>query len=184
MANIIIAMARPEECTSIRNLLARSGYRNSVVCSSGAQAIAKMDELEEGVIISAYKLVDMMYSRILDNKPDRFDMLILASQKNIQECYGTEAICLAMPIKVDKLIETVNSIFDEQARRRRRARLMPKKRSDEELGILSEAKKLLMEKNNMDEAQAHRYLQKNSMDSGNDIVEMARMVISLMKDKS
>jgi response regulator NasT len=49
-------------------------------------------------------------------------------------------------------------------------------RSKEELDIIAEAKAILMERNNMSEEEAHRYLQKTSMDTGTGIVEAARMV--------
>jgi response regulator NasT len=36
-----------------------------------------------------------------------------------------------------------------------------------------------MERNNMTEEEAHRYMQKTSMDSGTDLVETAQMILSL-----
>ena len=48
--------------------------------------------------------------------------------------------------------------------------------------MIAEAKALLMERNNMTEEEAHRYLQKNSMDSGTNIVETAEMVLSIMNE--
>ena len=44
------------------------------------------------------------------------------------------------------------------------------------------AKELLMERNNMSEGEAHRYLQKSSMDSGTNMVETAEMVLSIMAE--
>ena len=46
--------------------------------------------------------------------------------------------------------------------------------------IINQAKALLMERNNMTEEEAHRYIQKCSMDSGTNMLETAQMVISLM----
>ena len=46
--------------------------------------------------------------------------------------------------------------------------------------FIDKAKALLMERNNMTEEEAHRYLQKCSMDSGTNMVETAQMVISLI----
>ncbi len=45
--------------------------------------------------------------------------------------------------------------------------------------LIDRAKALLMERNGMTEEEAHRYIQKCSMDSGTNIVETAQMVISL-----
>lgn len=66
-------------------------------------------------------------------------------------------------------------------RRRRRLKARPKERSEEEKKIIADAKRLLMERNHMTEEEAHRYMQKCSMDSGNSLVETARMVFALMK---
>lgn len=45
---------------------------------------------------------------------------------------------------------------------------------------MDQAKKLLMERNGMSENEAHRYIQKCSMDSGTNLMETAQMVISLI----
>ena len=55
-----------------------------------------------------------------------------------------------------------------------------RERSSEERRLIDEAKALLMERNNMTESEAHRYIQKCSMDSGTNLVETAQMVISLI----
>ncbi len=67
-----------------------------------------------------------------------------------------------------------------QNRRKRQQRRQPRQRSEEEMQVIQKAKRLLMERNNMTEAQAHRYIQKCSMDSGNDMVETAHMVLQVM----
>lgn len=182
MANIVIAMSKPEECMGIRNILARSGFRNSFVCAGGTQAIAEMDDLDGGVIICSYKLPDMMYSEINENMPKGFEMIILAPQRLIAECYGNNIVCLSMPLKVNDLINTVNMIVENQVRRRKKERLRPRERSEEEIRTVSEAKELLMVRNHMDEDEAHRYIQKTSMESGHSLVETAKMILSMLRD--
>ena len=46
--------------------------------------------------------------------------------------------------------------------------------------LINEAKALLMDRNNRTESEAHRYIQKCSMDSGTNLVETAQMIISLI----
>ena len=181
MANIIIALSGPEESTGIRSVLARCGYRSVFICANGAQAIAKMDDLDDGIVICAYKLQDMMYSQLRDNLRYGFDMLLLVSQKHVNDCDGNGIVTLTMPLKVDVLMSTLNSMIDEQIRRKKRDRLRPKTRSEEDMRILNEAKALLMSRNNMTEEQAHKYLQKNSMETGSGLVETAAKVLTLMK---
>ena len=68
-----------------------------------------------------------------------------------------------------------------QARRRKKLRSRPKQRTEEEKKILWEAKAVLMERNHMTEEEAHRYIQKCSMDSGTSLTETAQMVLSMIK---
>jgi response regulator NasT len=42
---------------------------------------------------------------------------------------------------------------------------------------VEEAKKLLMERNGMTEEQAHRYIQKQSMDGGTRMIQTARLIL-------
>lgn len=54
--------------------------------------------------------------------------------------------------------------------------------SAEEQGILRRAKKLLMKRNHLSEPEAHRYLQKTSMDTGRTMLESAHMVTMLIPE--
>lgn len=58
--------------------------------------------------------------------------------------------------------------------------MKPLERSREEQELIKQAKELLMDRNHMTEADAHRYLQKCSMDSGTNMVETAQMIMSLI----
>lgn len=53
-------------------------------------------------------------------------------------------------------------------------------RSAEEDFVIQRAKEILMSRNHMTESEAHKYLQKCSMDSGTNVVETAQMVLSMM----
>ena len=46
--------------------------------------------------------------------------------------------------------------------------------------MIEQAKALLMERNGMSEEEAHRYLQKTSMEGGRNMTETAQMVLSVM----
>ncbi len=181
MTNIIVVLPKLEDAKSIKNILVRNGFRVTGICTTGAQAISQADGLHDGIIICSYKLMDMVYSELHEYLPAGFEMLLMASQHLINECYGNDIVCLSMPLKVNDLISTVGMMTEEIERRRRRNRLKPKVRSAEEEASIQEAKELLMARNHMTEEEAHRYLQKSSMDSGTNLVETAQMVLSMMK---
>lgn len=181
MVNIIIALPKLDDAKVIKNIMVRSGFRVSAICTSGAQAINQADALHDGILISSYKLSDMIYSELQECLPKGFEMLLMASQKYLAECYGNDIVCLPMPLKAADLIDTLNMMSEGIERRRRRQKAQPKERNEKEDAIIKEAKETLMARNNMTEEEAHKYLQKNSMDSGTNIVETAQMVLVMMK---
>lgn len=181
MTNIIVVFPKMEDAKSIRNLLIRNGFNVTGVCTTGTQAISQADGLNDGIVICGYKMTDMLYSELHDLLPLGFEMLLMASQHYLSECLGNDIVCLGMPLKVHDLLSTVSMMAENIERRRRRQKSRPRERSQEEKTIIKEAKALLMERNHMTEEEAHRYIQKCSMDSGANMVETAQMVLTMMK---
>lgn len=181
MTNIIVVLPKPEDAKNIKNLLVRNGLRVTGICTTGAQAASQADGLGDGIVVCSYKLPDMLYSQLHEYLPPGFEMLLMASPHLLQECYGNDIVCLSMPLKVNDLINTVHMMMEDIERRRRKKKQRPKVRSAEEEAYVREAKELLMARNHMTEEEAHRYLQKSSMDSGTNLVEASRMVLVMMK---
>lgn len=181
MINIIVVLPKPEDARSIRNLLMKNGFQVNGVCTTGSQTLSRIDELNSGIIICNYRMSDMMYSELHACLPKGFEMLLLASRDLLHECEGNNIMCLAMPFKVFDLINTVDMMCQAMERRRRKDRQKPRERDREEVALIVEAKVLLMNRNHMSEEEAHRYLQKCSMDSGTNLVETAQMVLAMMR---
>ena len=91
-------------------------------------------------------------------------------------------VSLSMPIKAHDLMNTVEMMLQAMERRRKKRKLEKKVRNPEQQALIQKAKTLLMARNNMPEEEAHRYLQKNSMDSGTSLIETAQMVLSIMEE--
>ena len=144
------------------------------------QAAALMDDLDGGLLICSYKLIDMVYSDLLAMLPPGFEMLLMASQRQIQECYGNNLVCLSMPLKSDDLIASVRMILENRVRQRRKKKEQPRERSEDEKRIIENAKDLLISRNHMTEEEAHRYLQRTSMENGTSMKETAEMVLTLL----
>ena len=181
MTNIIVVFPKIEEAKGIKNLLVRSGFSVTAVCTTGSQALGHIDGLNDGIIICGYKLPDMMYMELHDYMPKGFEMLLMASAHAISEGIYENLVTLTMPLKVHDLINTVDMMVQSMERARKKRKLKPKVRSEEEAALILEAKRVLMERNNMSEEDAHRYIQKCSMDSGTNMVGTAQMVLSMMK---
>ncbi len=180
MTNIVVVFPKAEEAKGIKNLLMKNGFSVTAVCTTGAQALGHLDGLGDGIVISGYKLTDMMYTELHDCMPEGFELLLIASSHVIGNGVEKDIIALTMPLKVYDLINTVDMMVHTLERRRKKRRLKPKVRNEEEASLISEAKRILMGRNHMSEEEAHRYIQKCSMDSGTNMVETAQMILSMM----
>ena len=181
MTNIIVAFAKIDDAKSIKNILVKNGFQVTAVCTSGAQALSYADEFHDGIVICGYRLADMICVDVQENLPKGFEMVVMASQRVLAEISGTNIMGLAMPLKVHELVSTVNMMSQGIIRRKKKKREKPRVRNEEEVATIAKAKRLLMERNNMTEEEAHRYLQKHSMDNSTNMVETAQMVLSMMQ---
>lgn len=180
MTGLIVLFGKTEEAHGVCSLLIRNGYEVAAACTTGAQALAQADELDDGIIICGYKYADMVYADLLDELPKGFELLLVASGARIEEGVEDGVVALAMPLKSSELIATLGMMIGRRERAKKKARLQPKKRTPEEIALLDRAKAVLMERNHMSEAEAHRYIQKCSMDSGTGLIESAQMVLAMM----
>ena len=103
-------------------------------------------------------------------------MLLLT--KNIQtDLFSSNIIVLPMPFRSSDLINSVRMLMPDGDTIRSK---QPTKRSDGDRMTIDKAKQLLMDRNNMTEPEAYRYLQKSSMDMGRTLTETAHMILTLI----
>ena len=107
-------------------------------------------------------------------------MLLLASPDKWSEGDTEGVIGLSMPLKVYDFINTVEMMLTNLERKRRKRKQEVRKRDSRQQALIKQAKELLMERNHMSEEEAHRYIQKCSMDSGTNMTETAEMVLRVM----
>jgi response regulator NasT len=181
VTNIIVAFSKIDDAKSIKNILVKNGMSVAALCTSGAQALGYTDEFHDGIIICGYKMVDMICVELNENLPQGFEMIVMASQRALNEVAGTGIMGLSMPLKVHELVDTVGMMSQGITRRRKKLRENPRVRNNEEASTIEQAKMLLMERNSMTEEDAHRYIQKHSMDNGVNMVETAQMVLSMFR---
>lgn len=180
MEQIIVVFSKHENAVNIRNILTRNGYDVFGVGTTGAQALQLAEACEGGVVISSYRLQDMIYRELREYLPSTFEVLLVASADKVAMCDEEGVIGLPLPMKVYDLLNTVEMMSDNMRRQIKKKRQERKNRTKEDQNYIDEAKALLMERNGMTEQEAHKYLQKSSMDSGTNLVETARMVLSIM----
>lgn len=180
MSNVIVACSKAEDARNIKNILVKNGFQVVAVCSSGAQVLACAEDLSSGILVCSYRLTDMISPVLREDLSARFSMLMISSPARWGGSPMEDLVCLPTPLKVHDLISTLEMMEERQYRQKKKRRQQPVQRSKEEKGVVEEAKRLLMERNAMTEEEAHRYIQKHSMDRGTNMTETARMVISLI----
>lgn len=182
MSNIVVAFSKQQVALNIKKILAQSGYNVQAVCTTGAQTLASVNNLESGILICGTRFVDMVYMEIHEYLPREFQMLLIASAASIQEREVDNLVSLTMPLKVHELLQTLEMMEGEMRRRKRKMRQIPKQRTREDQQLIARAKVVLMERNGFSEEEAHRYIQKRSMDNGTGLVEVSQMILSLMQE--
>lgn len=182
MTSVIIVLPKPDDAKNIKNLLTRNGIPVAGALTTGSSAIAMADNLGGGIILCGYKLADMMYSQLHEDLPAGFEMLLMASLQIIEDrVRDKDIMCIPMPVKAHDLINTLDMMIQAAERRKKKLREKPKQRNEAEVKIIREAKAVLMNRNHMSEEEAHRYIQKCSMDSGTNLVETAQMILVMVK---
>lgn len=178
--NIILVFPKQETVKSLKNVLRKAGYQVDAVCATVAQALQAASTCDSGIIISNYKLVDGMAIDIYDSAGDRFQFLMIGPKDYVEARAIPDVFSLSTPLHVSELLSTMEVMSYAYSRWRKKMSASRKVRSEEDQKIIDHAKALLMERNGLTETEAHRYIQRSSMDNGTGAVETAYMIISLM----
>ena len=115
--------------------------------------------------------------------PRDFESILLGSEETVSQV-GAGILSLTMPVKAYDLVNTADMVLRQLERRIKKKTRTPKKRSEKEQNYIRNAKFLLMERNYLTEEEAHKYLQKCSMDNGTNMVETAQMILTLLFDET
>lgn len=168
MKDIIIAYPSKNTALQLRSFLEGEGFHVSYVCALGSSVLNIAHDINEGVVICASFLSDMSAGKLAENLPVGFDVISLS--KNGKESYMGNMINLPLPLHRDELVSTLSVLVSTRSSFTRRKK--------DEGEIISNAKLILMNSEDITETQAHRYLQRESMRSGKKIVDIAREIVN------
>ena len=174
MDRIVVAFANEEAQRRIQRLLASDGWEPAACCASGAEAIRTVRKLGSAIVICGFKLRDMTASDLAADLRSTAVLLVVSSAVNLDMCEGENLYKLATPAARSDFFATLDMLrrFEEK-----NLHHPPPKRKEADQKLIRTAKELLMDVNRMTESEAHRFLQKRSMDSGMKLVETAQYII-------
>lgn len=180
MTNIVVAFSKLEDAKNIKSILTRSGFSVIAVCTTASQVLSTCEDWNSGILISGYRFADMMYEELRECLLPAVEMLLISSPSHWVSPAPRGCVCLPLPLKVHDLVSTLQMMVHAQEKQKKNIKTRPRKRSKEEKLFIEEAKKVLMERNRMTESEAHRYIQKCSMDTGTNMAETAQMILQMM----
>lgn len=173
MINVIIALKATKGRDKLSLALATGGnYNVLAIVTSGADVIKLVRRNNSyGVVICSEKLSDMHYTKLANLLPDNYKILLIKqSGSGFHEDNGNMAM-LMIPFNKSELFATIDllAIALEESKSYKRIKG----------ALVEQAKIILIEVNNMTEPQAHRFMQKRSMDTRTDIDTIAQEIIRL-----
>ena len=174
MGSIIIALPRIEDAKKIGSIVRKRGIEYAGLYTTGSQILSAVHALDYGIVISGRRFKDMHYTRIAEYLPERFELLVLSSAE--LEHYSERVQRLDLPIRPSDMVNQIEAVMQRLDGQYRKKRVV-NKRSERDQNYIINAKRVLMELNNMTEQEAYRYIQKCSMDSGTNMVETAQMIL-------
>jgi two-component system, response regulator PdtaR len=126
-----------------------------------------------GTVVCGFKLRDESAEDLFYDLPPASAMLVVARQ-DMLENLSEDIFTLPAPASRSDLCASVNMVM--QMSHRLEHALRPK-RNEEETDTVEKAKRHLMERDGLSEEEAHRYIQKKSMDNGAKMVQTAVLVL-------
>lgn len=174
MEKIVVAFASGEAQSRIRRLLKTEGCEIAGCCFTGAETIRAVRKLGGAIVVCGFKLPDMTANDLAASLRGMGALLVVSSAVNLNFCRGENLAKLATPAARSDFFASLNLLRQNETGRLRRAK---PQRQEEDRQLIFRAKELLMETNRMTENEAHRFLQKRSMDTGRKLTETARLTI-------
>lgn len=173
MREVIIASQNPQAAERIRAILQSGRIFVGNIYRSGAEVLSYASIRPAAVVICG-KIPDMSPTALASTLPNGFDVVWLVPSGMVSDAYSSNLIPLNMPLNRMEFLNTVRLLAaaeSEQSRPR-------KARAAEDEALLRAAKEQLMHRHHLSEREAHKLLQRRSMESGMKLAEVARLIVS------
>ena len=176
MQTVIVAFEREAISVNIREILESGGEFSCLVCRSAAEVKRAVHKQHPCIIVCGFKLADETCENLFYDLPRDCFMLMAAPQVRLELSENEGIFKLQSPIRRGELLASVRMLVQFQRYVPREKG--PAKRGEEEQKLIAQAKAVLMDRHGMTEEQAHRFLQKQSMDNGAKLADTARLVLA------
>lgn len=176
MDRIIVAFESERSHRRVTEILESGGISVRCSCRSGAEVLRAVNRMGGGIVICAAKLADMSISDLAQSLNGLAMLLVVASSNQLACCNSDDVFKLSTPVSRTDLIASVRMLIQME---QKYLRLTLPQRSGEDAELIESAKKLLMIKNHLTEEQAHKFIQKKSMENRSKMSETAQLILGI-----
>lgn len=173
--NIIVAFGSSKTTETICKMLRFGGIQPSAICKSSSEIKKQMLYYNSGIIICGYKFTDTSIAQLIDDIPSGFSVILVGSKPQIELYQDEKIFKLAVPLTKEDLICSVSMLVNIEENIHLDK---SKTRSDVENRFIQNAKITLIDRYGMSEGQAHRYMQKKSMETGKRLIDIAKIILN------
>lgn len=174
MERVLVAFANAQAQERICRLLESGGSIPAGCFFTGAEVIRAARKLGTAIVVCGFKLRDMTANTLAANLRGIGAVLVVSAPSHLTFCEGENLFKLSSPASRADFFASLE-LLSRLETQSLRPPVVRQRASDQKL--VSRAKALLMDVGCMSENEAHRFLQKKSMDSGLRLAETAQLVI-------
>jgi response regulator NasT len=172
--NVFVAFSNKKVAVQIAKIVIANGMNVVCLASNLAELKKYVHAYGSGIIVCGYRFNDDYIVDFIEDVPSEINIIMVGNRLQLEECTNDRVFKLAVPLQRVDLVCSLNMLASMDDC------IMASKtnRNHEEDKIIREAKRVLIGRYSMTEEQAHRYIQKKSMDTGKRSVEIAKIVLS------
>lgn len=172
--NIFLAFSSKKLTLSIGRMLISDGFKITSIAKNVVDFKNIFQYYHSGIIIMGYRFDGVHIDDLLEDMPKDFTVIFIGDKLQLDSCENENVFKLSVPLHKTDLICAVEMFTTIESTYK-----PIDEKNVEEHRIINRAKRILIDAYSMTEDQAHRYIQKKSMDTGKKLVDIARIILEI-----
>ena len=169
--DVFIAFSSKKTALSVARIAVSAGFNAAAAVLTAGALKQKLSYYEGGLVICGCEFSDENINELVQEIPEGFNIIVIGTPDKLAYCDSSRVTKLAVPINSGELICYMDMLRPEPQSAHSR-------RSAQDRAIIDKAKTLLIRHYNMTEPQAHRFIEKKSMETGKTMAEIARKILN------
>ena len=181
---ILLGSNSEKSAIQLKSFLIESGYEVLDVIPEGYELLRRIRTFEPDIVMLDYKLHHISGLEVARTilEDEICPVILIGSETELSFAYELEVnhnfLCLSRPLNRQVILYTIDLIVKNDRKiKALKKQLDAAQRKIEAKTIVDKAKRALMKEKGLTEEEAYRKLQKQSMDQGMQMVEVAKAIL-------